>query len=398
LKIAYLDTIGGIAGDMTLGAFISAGVSLDDLSKELRKLPVGPFELSGSHVVRHGIDAVHIDVMVPPSHHHHRHLKDITEIIDTSGISGRAKEQATGIFRILAEAEARIHATTPEKIHFHEVGAIDAIVDIVGTALCLDMLGIGEVFTSPVKTGNGGTVRATHGVLPVPTPATMEILRGYPVTLTDIPHELTTPTGAAIVRGLSSGMLDAQSIMVESIGYGAGSAEFDTIPNVLRVLVGSLSPAVGRDDVMVVETNIDDMNTEIYPYILEKLLASGALDAYLTPVIMKKGRPGLLLTALVGHAQLDTIVRCIHTETSTIGVRISPCSRRKLPRTETTIRTSFGPVRVKLVLRNGVETVVPEFEECRRIAEGRGLPLIDVYRIVEREGNQEHRQSPSPSK
>ncbi|MDH4068884.1 MAG: nickel pincer cofactor biosynthesis protein LarC [Ignavibacteria bacterium] len=385
MKTAYLDIISGIAGDMTIAAFVSAGVPLDTLAKELRRLPVGPFELSGSHVTRSGIDAVHIDVMVPETAPAHRHLKEIVSLIAEAGYSPLTTSRASKIFQVLAAAEARVHNTTPEKIHFHEVGAVDAIVDIVGTALCLEMLGIDEVYSSAVKVGHGGTVRAAHGTLPVPTPATMEILRGYPVLLTEIPHELTTPTGAAIIAALSSGMLPDLPMSVESIGYGAGTADFREVPNLLRILIGEPADAELHDDVLVIETNIDDMNPEIYPYVLEKLLASGAQEAYLTPVIMKKGRPGIVLTALVNRMKLDDVIRCFHTETTTIGLRIRPANRRKLPRRQRTINTTLGPVSVKVIERDGKETITPEYEECRRIAIERHLPLVTVYRIIEQE-------------
>lgn len=385
MTIAYLDIISGIAGDMTMAAFVHAGVSLDDLSKELRRLPIGPFELTGSHITRSGIDAVHIDVTVPGTPHHHRHLKEILSLIGQAGFSDVTTSRASKIFQVLAEAEARVHNTTPEKIHFHEVGAADAILDIVGTALCLEMLALDQIYSSAVTVGHGGFVQAAHGTLPVPTPATMEILRGYPVVLTGIPHELTTPTGAAIIAALSSGMREDLPMNVHSIGYGAGTADLKEVPNLLRVLIGEPAGGELHDEVLVIETNIDDMNPEIYPYVLEKLLASGAQEAYLTPVIMKKGRPGILLTALVNRMNLDDVVRCFHTETSTIGLRIRSANRRKLPRKQKIINTSLGPVTIKLIIRDGKETASPEFEECRRIAEERRLPLRTVYSIIERE-------------
>ena len=385
MKIAYLDTISGIAGDMTLAAFVSAGVSLDELTAELHKLPVGGFELIGRHVTRNGIVAVQIDISVSDESHRHRNLKDIVTIIDGSSLSPATKTRAKFMFQILAEAEAKIHNTLPEKVHFHEVGAIDAIVDIVGTAICLERMGIDRVFTSAVKVGNGGLVQSEHGSLPIPSPATLEILKGYPVVFTSLPYELTTPTGAAIVKGLSSGVMADDSITPLAIGYGAGTKDFSEIPNLLRVVIGEQASPLEHDEVHLIETNIDDMMPQVYPSIIEKLLASGANDAYLTPVIMKKGRPGMLLSVMTTPEKLNPIIDLIYANTSTIGLRIQKVSRRKLPRREVMVETSFGRVRAKSVLRNGKESIAAEFEECKRISEERGLPLLEVLRTLERE-------------
>jgi hypothetical protein len=385
MKIAYLDTIGGIAGDMTLAAFVSAGVPLDDLVADLGKLSVHGFELSGRHVERHGITAVQVEVVVSGQQHHHRRLADICSMIDASDLSANVKEKSKSIFRILADAEAKIHNTTPEKIHFHEVGAVDAIIDIVGTCICFERLGIQQVYTSPVKLGSGGVTKAEHGALPVPSPAAVEILRDYPVILTSIGHELTTPTGAAIVKGLSAGVINDQLITVHAIGYGAGQREFEEFPNLLRIMIGEMASPEEVDELLLIETNIDDMNPQVYPYLIETLLTSGANDAHLTPVIMKKGRPGILLSVLAGADKLDSITSLIHAHTSTIGLRIQKVSRRKLPRRELSVETSFGRIKAKAVLRNGKEQLAAEFEDCRRIADERGIPLLEVLRIVEKE-------------
>ena len=219
-----------------------------------------------------------------------------------------------------------------EKVHFHEVGAIDAIVDIVGTALCLEMLGVQEIRTTPVKMGNGGLIRAAHGNLPSASPAAVEILKGYPVLMTDAPHELTTPTGAAIVKALSAGMMPDKPFVVGAVGYGAGAAEFSEFPNLLRVQVGELEDTGGTETIDLVETTIDDMNPQYYPFLIERLLAAGARDAYLTPIVMKKGRPGILLSVLTDTAKLAVVTDLIYSNTSTIGLRIQRVSRRMLPR------------------------------------------------------------------
>ncbi len=385
MKIAYLDTIAGIAGDMTMAAFVAAGVPLDRLADELRKLPLGGFELQGGHVRRNAIDAVHLDVVVTQAQHHHRHLRDILSIIERGNFSPSVTDTAGKIFRVIAGAEAAVHGTTPEAVHFHEVGAVDSIVDIVGVAICLDLLGVEAIYSSPVRLGSGALVDTSHGRMPVPAPATLEILRGYPTVLTTLPYELTTPTGAAIVKALSAGILDEEVLTPLSIGYGAGTLELPGVPNLLRVVVGEIVSEGGREEILIVETQIDDMHPQIYPSLLEQLLAAGAADAYLTPVIMKKGRPGMLVTVLSARAGLDAVVRLLLTHTSTIGVRISPATRRTLPRRSVSVSTSFGAVRAKAVVRDGREVLAAEFEECRRIAEERGLPLLDVLRALDRE-------------
>jgi len=385
MKIAYFDTISGISGDMTLGAFISAGISIDELNSELRELKLDGFELSAHHITRNGIVAVQADVVISEQPHYHRHLKDIESLIDHSGLSLHVKERAKKIFHEVAVAEAKVHDTDIEKIHFHEVGAIDSIVDIVGAAICIEILGIQAVYTSAIKVGNGGTVNAQHGMLPVPTPATMEILRDYPIILTDVPYELTTPTGAAIVKALSNGVLNTEKIQVSAIGYGAGGREIDQLPNILRVLVGELETQYLSDEIVSIETNIDDMNPEIYPYVIEKLLAAGANDAYLFPIVMKKGRPGVLFSVLVERTKIDSMLEIIFRETTTLGVRIQPVERKKLSRANKQVNTSFGFITVKVITVEGKEQLRAEFEECKRIALEKNIPIIEVYRILERE-------------
>ena len=385
MKIAYLDTIAGIAGDMTLAAFVSAGLSLDELSTELKKLPLTGFEIIGKHIMRNSISAVHIEVVISHTPHYHRHLKDINALIDASSLSDRVKKVSKSIFHVIGEAEAKVHNSTLEKIHFHEVGALDSIVDIVGTAICLEKLGIEAVYSSPVRLGSGGLINTQHGVMPTPAPATIEILKSYPTVLTNIPEELTTPTGAGIIKALSRGVMADEIIKVDSIGYGAGTKEFEQIPNLLRVIIGEIESNIEQEQIVTVETNIDDMNPQIYPYLIEKLLASGAHDAYLVPIIMKKGRPGILLSVMVGTDQLDAITQIIYTHTTTIGVRIQKIDRTKLPRTHVEVPTSFGTVKAKLILRNGKKVLLPEFEEAKRIAEEQRLSILQVIQQLERE-------------
>jgi pyridinium-3,5-bisthiocarboxylic acid mononucleotide nickel chelatase len=383
MRIAFLDTIAGIAGDMTMSAFVSAGVSLDELSAELKKLLIGGFELVGTHVQRNAIDAVHIDVVVSRESHHHRHLRDIYAIIDNSSLAAGVKQRAKDVFAVVAEGEARVHNISLDRVHFHEVGALDSIVDIVGTAICIEKSGVERIYTSPVKLGSGGFGLTQHGLLPTPTPATIEILKGYPTVLTSVTTELTTPTGAGIVKALSAGVLDDEVIRIERIGYGAGTRELPEIPNLMRVIIGELDVPMEIDQVVLIETNIDDMNPQLYPYLIEKVLALGAHDAYLIPVIMKKGRPGILLSVMAPKEKLDPVVNLIYAQTSTIGLRIQQIGRRKLHRREVEVQTSFGPVKAKAVIRDGREIIYPEFEECRRIAEERHLPLPEVFQRIE---------------
>ena len=385
MKIAYFDTIAGISGDMTLGALVSAGVPLDELNKELQALGIGGFELQARHIERNGMVATKVDVVISEQPHYHRHIKDIEELIEKSSLTDNVKERSKKIFREVAIAESKVHNIAIEKVHFHEVGAIDSLVDIVGVSICLEKLGIQAVYSSPIKVGSGGTVKSQHGVLPVPTPATMEILKDYPILLTDVPFELTTPTGAAIIKALSRGILTAEKIQVSAIGYGAGEREIEQLPNLLRVFIGNLEQNYLADEIVSIETNIDNMNPEIYPYVIEKIISAGAHDAYLIPILMKKGRPGIILSALVERVKIDRILDIIFRETTTLGVRIQPIERKKLPRSAKQVQTSFGTVTAKVIIFEGKEQLRVEFEECKRIAAEKNLPLAEVYRKLENE-------------
>ena len=385
MKIAYFDTIAGISGDMTLGALISAGVPFDELNKELQALGIGGFELQAQHIERNGMVATKVDVVISEQPHYHRHMRDIEELIDKSSLSKNIKERSKKIFREVAIAESKVHNTAIEKVHFHEVGAIDSLVDIIGVSICLEKLGIQAVYSSPIKVGSGGVVKSHHGALPVPTPATIEILKDYPILMSDIPFELTTPTGAAIIKALSQGILTTERIQISSIGYGAGEREIEQLPNLLRVFIGSLDPNYLADEIVSIETNIDNMNPEIYPYVIEKLLSAGAHDAYLIPILMKKGRPGIILSTLVERAKIDLILDIIYHETTTLGVRIQSIERKKLPRSSKQVQTSLGIVSAKTVTVDGKEQLRVEFEECKRIAAENNLPLVEVYRKLEKE-------------
>ncbi len=390
MKLAYLDTVGGIAGDMTMAAFVSAGLPFEELTAELKKLGIDGYELVASHVQRSAVTAVHIEVIVSHQPHIHRDIRGITSLIDGSALSPAVKEKAGAIFTVIAAAEARVHNIPVEKVHFHEVGALDSIVDIVGAAVCLDKFGIERVYSSPVRLGSGGLIKTQHGILPTPGPATIEILKDYPVVLTSIAEELTTPTGAAIIKALSRGVLDEEILKVQAIGYGAGTKEFVEVPNFLRVVIGEIDPEFDNEEILTVESNIDDMNPQLYPFLIEELLQAGAHDAYLIPIIMKKGRPGILLSVMTGKKQLESIVSIIYRQTTTIGLRIQHIGRRKLPRESLEVQTSLGTIRAKLVVRDGKSVVTPEFEECKRIARETGRPLPEVMRILEQDGTADH--------
>lgn len=385
MKIAYFDTFSGISGDMTLGAFVDAGLRIDHLASELGKLNLRGFEVSARHLTRSGVSCTKVDVTISGAQSHHRHLRGIEEVINGSDLSQQVKEQSKKIFQVIGQAEAKIHNMPIEQVHFHEVGALDSIVDIVGTAICLEYFGIEAVYSSAVRLGSGGSVKTAHGNLPLPSPATVQVLSGYPVVLTEIPHELTTPTGAGIIKALSRGTLTLERLRIDRVGYGAGEKTIETVANFLRILIGELHWMYQEDEVVIVETNIDDMNPEFYPFVIEQLLSNGAHDAYLVPIVMKKGRPGVLLSAMAGRKNLDDVLKVLFGQTTTLGVRIQQTERRKLPRVLKEIQTSLGIVKVKSILVDGQEKLIPEFEECRRVASEKNLSLIEVYQKIESE-------------
>jgi len=388
MKIAYFDAFSGISGDMTIGAFIDAGIDFEEFKNEIQKLNLKNFDVKIKKITRHGINATKFDVVIKEDREAHRNLSEIFEIIDKSNLSDFVKKTSQKIFTTLAQAEAKIHNVAIDDVHFHEVGAVDSIVDIVGTAICIEKFGIEKIFVSKIPLGSGGFVQTQHGKMPVPSPATVEILKNFPVILTDVSFELTTPTGSAIVATLAEYGLEKETIKISAIGYGAGQFEIPDRPNLLRIIIGEIPLKYEEERLLLIETNIDDMNPEVYPYVIEKLLSSGANDAYLVPIIMKKGRPGILLSVLVSESKLDNVLKIIFTQTTTLGVRVIEIKRRKLPREQREIETPFGRVKFKLVSIDNVERLIPEFEECKRIAEERNLPLIQVYKILESLVNQ----------
>jgi uncharacterized protein (TIGR00299 family) protein len=385
MKTLFLDCQAGIAGDMTVAALIDLGVPLTMLQEELAKLPLpaGSYQLATEPVKRGGIAATLLTVTCGQDQPH-RHYTEICRLISASGLAPAVQETAGRIFECLAQAEAKVHGVPVDAVHFHEVGAIDAIVDIVGVAIALDWLGIDEVYAAPLPLGSGW-VETAHGRLPVPAPATLELLRGLPVHTQCGAGERVTPTGAAIVAALTTrGQMPL--FQVQSVGYGAGSRQYDDTPNLLRAVAGTREVATDRDEVVVLETHVDDLSAEVLGYAMERLLAAGALDVAYAPLQMKKNRPGVRVTVIARPEQAEELARLVLRETTALGVRLQPLQRMVRERLEAVRETSLGPVRVKVVQEQGqVLRVVPEYEECRRLALSLQQPLLAISRQLERE-------------
>ena len=388
MRSAYLDCSSGVSGDMFLAACLDAGLDRDRLQSELASLPLGPYEFKAGRVLRGGLAGTHVQISAPGAQPH-RHLGPIEKMIESSGLPARVKERSRAIFRRLGEAEARLHAQPVEKVHFHEVGAVDAILDIVGACVALELLGIEDFSASPLNVGSG-RVSAAHGSLPVPAPAAAELLRGIPVYSSGVEAELVTPTGAAIVSTLATEFGPLPPMKVDLIGYGAGSLEIPGHPNLLRLFLGERvsaaelrAPSRG-DAVAVIETSVDDMSPELYGYLVERALAAGALDISCTALGMKKNRPGLEIRLLARPEQAEALADLVFAETTTLGLRISTAERRVLEREFVSVETPYGAIRVKVGRRNGqVVNAAPEFEDCRRAALERGVPLKDVMEAAQ---------------
>ncbi len=385
--LAYFDCFCGISGDMTLGAFIDIGVPLNWLKDSLEKLPLKGFDLSVESISRSGIKAQSVHV-ISKDNIKSRHYSEIKALVQNSPLSQNVREKSLEIFERLAIAESEIHGQPKEKVHFHELGGIDAIVDIVGTALCLEYLGIEKIVSSRIPLGNG-FVSCQHGTLPVPAPATLSILKGIPVYGTEIPHELVTPTGAAIIASIADSFEEIPDIIVEKTGYGAGKRDLKTIPNLLRIIIGTketLTSDFQKDRVSVVETCIDDMNPEFFGFLMDRLFEEGAIDVYLIPVYMKKNRPGTMIQVLCMENRKKSIINRILSETTSLGVRHYDVQRFKLARENITIKTSYGDVQIKRIKDpNGSVRLVPEYEICKKIAIERGIPLKIVYDTISKE-------------
>ncbi|HEV8254630.1 MAG TPA: nickel pincer cofactor biosynthesis protein LarC [Vicinamibacteria bacterium] len=377
-RIVYFDCSAGAAGDMLLGALVELGLPLEALIGELRKLPLEGYRLEARRVRRAGLACTKVEVIVDGPAHGERHLSDILALIEASTLAPSVKERAAALFRRLAEAEAWVHDTTSEKVHFHEVGAIDSIVDIVGGVLGLAWTRADRFVSSPLNVGSG-TVSTAHGQLPVPTPATLRLLQGVPIHGSE-GGELVTPTGALLVSGHAGGYGPLPPLRSEAVGHGAGTRDTAGHPNVLRVIVGEEERVPAGDSVVVLETEIDDMPPQLLGPLIDRLLAAGALDAFYTPIQMKKGRPGILITVLAPPARREAVEELLFTETTTLGVRRQVWDRAVLERRSVRVETPYGPVAVKVGERGGrVYNVQPEFDDCQAASARSGAALKEVW-------------------
>ncbi len=385
MKIAYFNCFAGASGDMILGSLLDAGLDFDQLKSGLAKLPFSGYKLTSTPVVKKGISGTKFDVLIPHEHHH-RGLHDIFRIIEESNLSEKIKSGSKAIFKRLGEAEAKIHKKSVDEIHFHEVGAVDAIIDIVGAAIGFDLLGIQKIYASPLHVGSG-TVECAHGTLPVPAPATAELLKGIPVYAKDVEGELVTPTGAAILSTLCERFGDMPPMTLQQTGYGAGGHDFE-IPNVLRVMLGEAQKKPENDMIQLIQTNIDDMNPQFYEHIMERLFSNGALDVYMTPIIMKKNRPGIILNVLGHPDSCQTLTDIIFSETTTLGIRLSDMKKRHiLKRAFITIDTPWGAAKGKVrTLESGEKTLSPEYEDCKKLANENNIPIYKIYDYIKQKG------------
>jgi pyridinium-3,5-bisthiocarboxylic acid mononucleotide nickel chelatase len=390
VKVAYFDCPSGAAGDMILGALVDAGLPFDVLRDQLAGLRLPGYTLARREVMKGAFRATKVEVHVDHAAHGHqphahRDLPAILGIIDGADLAASVKVTASRIFTRLAEAEGRVHGVAPERVRFHDVGAVDAIVDVTGACIGLDWLGVGAVHCSALPIG-GGMVRGPHGPMPVPAPGTAELLKGFPVVDTGVKRELVTPSGAAILTTLAAGTGSMPPMTVTSIGYGAGTMDLET-PNVLRVFVGETTERAGTETIVQVETTVDDMSPQLYESLMERLFEAGALDVYLTPVLMKKSRPGVVVTALCAPGAVSELTRACFLESTTIGVRWTAYQRQRLPREMVTLATSLGALSYKVSRLEGrVVTVTPEFDEVRRIAREKGLAVRDALEQARAEG------------
>ena len=396
MRILYFDCFAGAAGDMILGALLDAGLPLDELKRALGSLAVDGWEVSADRVIKTGVTAtkfrVHESVHSgtgsgdPGSghHHQHHHLKAIVAAIERSALSDAGKRRAIGMFRRLGEAEAAIHGTTLEKVHLHEVGALDSIIDIVGAVFALEWFQADRIVVSPMNVG-GGMVKSAHGMFPVPAPATVALLKNAPVYSSGIQSELLTPTGALILTEYASEFGPVPPMTIDRVGYGAGDREFTETPNVVRVLVGEAidKPSGSSMKIVVLECEIDDMNPQIFGLLMDRLYAAGALEVFYAGVQMKKNRPGTLMTVVARPEQREIMMEIVFRESTTIGVRYQELVRECLDREMITVTTPLGPVRFKVARREGrVYNAQPEFDDLAKLSDERGIPVKDVQAIA----------------
>jgi hypothetical protein len=378
MRTLYFDCFAGASGDMILGALVGAGADASLLLDQLRLLGVANYEVSFDTVDRSGISATRANVRTAEERAH-RHLSDILKIIGASGLSDEVKQLSARIFSRLAEAEARVHNQPVERIHFHEVGALDAIIDVVGACICFELLGAERFASSALHLGSG-TVTMAHGRFPVPPPAVTELLKGVPVYSTDIQGELVTPTGAAIISTVCTEFGPVPRMRIESTGYGAGGREYERFPNALRVMLGEDDERQAVEHLLMIETNVDDMSPQLFGYLMDQALRLGALDCYFTPVQMKKNRPGVLVSILCRPEEREALSSLLFTETTTLGLRSYEVERRALERESVRAETPYGAIEVKVARMGGkVIKAMPEYEQCLVAAQRARVPLREVW-------------------
>lgn len=388
MKILYFDCFSGICGDMCLGAFVDSGVDMEILARELGRLHLTGYKLISKKVNRGGINSTKVDVIIEETGANRKARKwtDIEEIIKSSELSDKLTDKGLILFRRIFEVEGKIHGEPFDKVHLHELSAVDCLVDIFGTLIALELLSIEKVYTSKINLGSG-FINSSHGILPVPAPATLELIKGYPVYSSGINYELTTPTGALIISGLNAISSSLPNMVIHSIGYGAGNRDFKESANVLRVIIGEeVSPKsqnVNDDTITVIETNIDDMNPQFYDDVMNRLFDAGALDVTLENIIMKKGRPAMKLSVFVQNNYFDSIADVLFNHTTTIGIRFYKVKRKTLQREIKSIMTSIGEIRVKIsYLNNKIVNATPEYEDLLIISKQKGLPLKKLSSLI----------------
>jgi uncharacterized protein (TIGR00299 family) protein len=382
-RLAYVDAVAGVAGDMLLGALLDAGADPEYVRSGLAALALDGLALENEATSRHGIAARRVSVVAAPEHDVHRNWADVRDLLDGAALPPRALERAHAVFAALARAEGRVHDVAPENVHFHEVGALDAIGDVCGIVLALEELDIDELACSPLPAPRG-LIDAAHGRLPLPAPATLELLRGAPLYGVDVSVELVTPTGAAVVAALAVEFGPLPAMHLQTVGYGAGTRDLQELPNVVRVLVGERDrPAGGdgvREDVMLIETNLDDLSPELVPDAAERCFAAGALDVWVSPAQMKKGRPGIVFSALARPADERAVAEAILRETTTLGVRVSPARRWELAREWISVEVDGEAIRVKLGFLDGqAVNAAPEHDDCLAAARRTGRPVKELW-------------------
>ena len=383
MRTLYFDCFAGASGDMILGALVDAGVEPRTLIEQLQSLGVAGWKIEFAKVDRSGISATYARVQTAHEHAH-RHLSDILKIIYQSQLKQTVKDRAALIFSRLAEAESRVHNQPVEKIHFHEVGAIDAILDVCGAAIGFDLLNIDAFISSPLRVGFGMAEMA-HGRFPIPPPAVAELLKGKPIYAGETEGEFVTPTGAAIITSVCERFENVPAMKIEATGYGAGTRNPKGFPNALRVLVGeTVQDFAGDETLLMIETNIDDMSPQLFGYVIDRALELGALDCYLTQTQMKKNRPGSLISILCRPHDREKFLQLLFAETTTIGARSYEVQRRALARETVAVQTQFGPIDVKVVHTNGAVKAMPEFEQCRAAATAANVPLREVQEAAQR--------------